>query len=164
MRSENHSDFVPWNLYSNFPPLFSASTERTALAVSQRWVFGIVPGEGRGGARHYHAIRNSSSMAKIILKQKIVVDEISNLKKNRKVYKQQPNSNVFFLADRTQTLSECKSMCLRFIYTWSLIYVLDGLFSYLNLPQLGAFQMFGITVLSILNHWPCSIGWMGFEI
>ncbi|KAF7245005.1 hypothetical protein EYD10_08808 [Varanus komodoensis] len=44
-----------------------------------------------------------------IKEQKIVVDEISNLKKNRKVYKQQPNSNVFFLADRTQTLSECKN-------------------------------------------------------
>ncbi|XP_070588029.1 ASNSD1 upstream open reading frame protein isoform X2 [Erythrolamprus reginae] len=43
-----------------------------------------------------------------IKEQKIVVDEISNLKKNRKVYRQQPNSNIFFLADKTQTLSECK--------------------------------------------------------
>ncbi|KAM4697455.1 ASDURF protein [Rhinophrynus dorsalis] len=40
--------------------------------------------------------------------QKVVVDELSNLKKDRKVYKQQPNSNIFFLADRTQTFSECK--------------------------------------------------------
>ncbi|XP_061464211.1 ASNSD1 upstream open reading frame protein [Rhineura floridana] len=44
-----------------------------------------------------------------IKEQKVVVDEVSNLKKNRKVYKQQPNSNIFFLADRTQTLSECKN-------------------------------------------------------
>nr|XP_028606195.1 ASNSD1 upstream open reading frame protein-like isoform X3 [Podarcis muralis]XP_028606205.1 ASNSD1 upstream open reading frame protein-like isoform X3 [Podarcis muralis] len=44
-----------------------------------------------------------------IKEQKVVVDEVSNLKKNRKVYRQQPNSNIFFLADRTQTLSECKN-------------------------------------------------------
>ncbi|KAJ7345543.1 hypothetical protein JRQ81_001493 [Phrynocephalus forsythii] len=44
-----------------------------------------------------------------IKEHKVVVDELSNLKKNRKVYKQQPNSNIFFLADRTQTLSECKN-------------------------------------------------------
>lgn len=43
-----------------------------------------------------------------IKEQKVVLDELSNLKKNRKVYKQQPNSNIFFLADRTQMLSECK--------------------------------------------------------
>ncbi|KAM7153498.1 asparagine synthetase domain-containing protein 1 isoform 2-T4 [Macrochelys suwanniensis] len=44
-----------------------------------------------------------------IREQKVVVDELSNLKKNRKVYKQQPNSNIFFLVDRTETLSECKN-------------------------------------------------------
>ncbi|KYO33718.1 hypothetical protein Y1Q_0008844 [Alligator mississippiensis] len=44
-----------------------------------------------------------------IKEQKIVVDELSNLKKNRKVYRQQPNSNIFFLADRTETLSQCKN-------------------------------------------------------
>uniref|UniRef100_A0A8D0E2K8 Uncharacterized protein n=1 Tax=Salvator merianae TaxID=96440 RepID=A0A8D0E2K8_SALMN len=49
-----------------------------------------------------------------IKEQKVVVDEISNLKKSRKVYRQQPNSNIFFLADRTQTLAECKSRCLRY--------------------------------------------------
>ncbi|XP_067994008.1 ASNSD1 upstream open reading frame protein isoform X2 [Melanerpes formicivorus] len=27
----------------------------------------------------------------------------------RKVYKQQPNSNIFFLVDRTETLSQCKN-------------------------------------------------------
>ncbi|KAL2081376.1 hypothetical protein ACEWY4_023229 [Coilia grayii] len=45
---------------------------------------------------------------KKIREQKILVDELSNLKKNRSVYLQQPNSNIFFLADRTQTMSTCK--------------------------------------------------------
>ena len=44
-----------------------------------------------------------------IKEQKVVVDELSNLKKNRKVYRQQQNSNIFFLADRTEMLSESKS-------------------------------------------------------
>lgn len=44
-----------------------------------------------------------------IKEQKVVVDELSNLKKNRKVYKQQPNSYICFLADRSQTLSESKN-------------------------------------------------------
>ncbi|KAM9549155.1 ASDURF protein isoform 1-T1 [Guaruba guarouba] len=46
---------------------------------------------------------------RVIKEQKVVVDELSNLKKNRKVYKQQPNSNIFFLVDRTETLSQCKN-------------------------------------------------------
>ncbi|XP_030283820.1 ASNSD1 upstream open reading frame protein-like [Sparus aurata] len=45
---------------------------------------------------------------KKIKEQKIVLDELSNLKKTRKVYIQQRNSNVFFLGDRSQTLSSCK--------------------------------------------------------
>lgn len=45
---------------------------------------------------------------KKIKEQKVVVDELSNLKKNRKVYIQQRNSNIFFLTDRSQTLSSCK--------------------------------------------------------
>ncbi|XP_024919678.1 ASDURF protein [Cynoglossus semilaevis] len=45
---------------------------------------------------------------KKVKEKKIVVDELSNLKKSRKVYIQQRNSNVFFLADRGQTLSHCK--------------------------------------------------------
>ncbi|XP_036964881.1 ASNSD1 upstream open reading frame protein-like [Acanthopagrus latus] len=45
---------------------------------------------------------------KKIKEQKIVLDELSNLKKTRKVYIQQRNSNIFFLADRSQTLSSCK--------------------------------------------------------
>lgn len=34
----------------------------------------------------------------------------------QKVYRQQLNSNIFFLADRTQTLSECKSRFMRCFY------------------------------------------------
>lgn len=45
---------------------------------------------------------------KKIKEQKIAIDELSNLKKSRKVYMQQRNSNIFFLADRSQTLSSCK--------------------------------------------------------
>ncbi|XP_068185296.1 ASNSD1 upstream open reading frame protein [Antennarius striatus] len=45
---------------------------------------------------------------KKIKEQKVVLDELSNLKKSRKVYIQQRNSNIFFLADRSQTLSSCK--------------------------------------------------------
>lgn len=43
-----------------------------------------------------------------IKEQKIVVDELSNLKKHRKVYVQQPNSNIYFLGDRRQTLGANK--------------------------------------------------------
>uniref|UniRef100_A0A8C5E1F7 Uncharacterized protein n=1 Tax=Gouania willdenowi TaxID=441366 RepID=A0A8C5E1F7_GOUWI len=43
-----------------------------------------------------------------ISEQKVAVDELSNLKKNRKVYTQQRNSNIFFLADKSQTLGSCK--------------------------------------------------------
>uniref|UniRef100_A0AAV2K4G8 Uncharacterized protein n=1 Tax=Knipowitschia caucasica TaxID=637954 RepID=A0AAV2K4G8_KNICA len=47
-------------------------------------------------------------MNKKIREQKILVDELSNLKKGRRVYTQQRNSNIFFLADKGQTLSSCK--------------------------------------------------------
>ncbi|KAG9463433.1 hypothetical protein GDO78_021737 [Eleutherodactylus coqui] len=40
--------------------------------------------------------------------QKVVVEELSSLKKERRVYRQQPNSNIYFLADRSETLSECR--------------------------------------------------------
>ncbi|XP_026872254.1 ASNSD1 upstream open reading frame protein [Electrophorus electricus] len=45
---------------------------------------------------------------KKIKEQKILIDELSNLKKNRRVYIQQPNSNIFFLSDKGETLSSCK--------------------------------------------------------
>ncbi|KAL6101325.1 uncharacterized protein ACO6RY_08274 [Pungitius sinensis] len=56
---------------------------------------------------------------KKIKEQKVVVDELSNLKKNRKVYTQQRNSSIFFLADRGQTLGSCKS-------EWTLSTLSDG--------------------------------------
>ncbi|CAN8219152.1 unnamed protein product [Coccothraustes coccothraustes] len=55
------------------------------------------------------ALRQKEELSRRIKEQKVVVDELSNLKKNRKVYKQQPNSNIFFLADRTEMLSQCKN-------------------------------------------------------
>lgn len=55
------------------------------------------------------ALRYKEELSRRIKEQKVVVDELSNLKKNRKVYTQQPNSNIFFLADRTETLSQCKN-------------------------------------------------------
>uniref|UniRef100_A0A803TGE7 Uncharacterized protein n=1 Tax=Anolis carolinensis TaxID=28377 RepID=A0A803TGE7_ANOCA len=58
---------------------------------------------------------DKEELSRKIKEQKVIVDELSNLKKNRKVYRQQQNSNIFFLADRTQTLSECKSILLEFI-------------------------------------------------
>uniref|UniRef100_UPI003590053F asparagine synthetase domain-containing protein 1-like isoform X2 n=1 Tax=Myxine glutinosa TaxID=7769 RepID=UPI003590053F len=39
----------------------------------------------------------------------VLCDELSSMKAHMKVYKQQVNSNVFFLTDKAQTLSECKS-------------------------------------------------------
>ncbi|XP_042640185.1 ASNSD1 upstream open reading frame protein isoform X1 [Tyto alba] len=55
-------------------------------------------------------LRRKEELSRRIKEQKVVVDELSNLKKNRKVYRQQPNSNIFFLVDRTETLSQCKNM------------------------------------------------------
>ncbi|XP_077583672.1 ASDURF protein [Stigmatopora nigra] len=49
-----------------------------------------------------------AELNKQITEQKVAVDELSNLKKDRKVYVQQRNSNVLFLADKGQTLSSCK--------------------------------------------------------
>ncbi|CAN0202398.1 unnamed protein product [Bubo scandiacus] len=54
-------------------------------------------------------LRRKEELGRRIKEQKVVVDELSNLKKNRKVYRQQPNSNIFFLVDRTETLSQCKN-------------------------------------------------------
>uniref|UniRef100_A0A8C7YT52 Uncharacterized protein n=1 Tax=Oryzias sinensis TaxID=183150 RepID=A0A8C7YT52_9TELE len=63
-------------------------------------------------SKNYNNSQNSQEqttykeeLSKKIKEQKVVVDELSNLKKNRKVYIQQRNSNIFFLADRSQTLS-----------------------------------------------------------
>ncbi|XP_057614602.1 ASNSD1 upstream open reading frame protein [Chionomys nivalis] len=55
------------------------------------------------------ATAHSEALGSKIKEQKIIVDELSNLKKNRKVYRQQQNSNIFFLEDRTNMLSESKN-------------------------------------------------------
>ncbi|KAM9709654.1 ASDURF protein isoform 2-T2 [Menidia menidia] len=49
-------------------------------------------------------------LSRKIKEQKVIVDELSNLRKNRKVYIQQSNSNIFFLADRSQTLEDLDYM------------------------------------------------------
>ncbi|XP_044160192.1 ASNSD1 upstream open reading frame protein-like isoform X4 [Bufo gargarizans] len=41
--------------------------------------------------------------------QKVIIEELSNLKKDRRVYRQQPNSNVYFLTEQSRALGECKS-------------------------------------------------------
>nr|XP_045011946.1 LOW QUALITY PROTEIN: ASNSD1 upstream open reading frame protein [Jaculus jaculus] len=40
------------------------------------------------------------------IEEQKLVDELSNLKKNQKAYRQQQNSNIFFLADGMEMLSE----------------------------------------------------------
>ncbi|XP_023416879.1 ASNSD1 upstream open reading frame protein [Cavia porcellus] len=65
---------------------------------------GAAPGSADSSAAHKEELSGK------IKEQKIVVDELSNLKKNRKVYRQQQNSNIFFLADRTEMLSESKNV------------------------------------------------------
>ncbi|XP_057708437.1 ASNSD1 upstream open reading frame protein-like [Corythoichthys intestinalis] len=57
---------------------------------------------------HRHSVERKEELNKQITEQKVAVDELSNLKKDRKVYVQQRNSNILFLADRGQTLSSCK--------------------------------------------------------
>ncbi|XP_029461861.1 ASNSD1 upstream open reading frame protein-like isoform X2 [Rhinatrema bivittatum] len=54
-------------------------------------------------------LRQNEELNTKIKEQTIAIDELTNLKKTRKVYTQQPNSSIFFLADRTETLSQCKS-------------------------------------------------------
>ncbi|XP_027242008.1 ASNSD1 upstream open reading frame protein [Cricetulus griseus] len=56
----------------------------------------------------YKSDARTEALNSKIKEQKILVDELSNLKKNRKVYKQQQNSSVFFLADGTEMFSKSK--------------------------------------------------------
>ncbi|XP_044160194.1 ASNSD1 upstream open reading frame protein-like isoform X6 [Bufo gargarizans] len=37
--------------------------------------------------------------------QKVIIEELSNLKKDRRVYRQQPNSNVYFLTEQSRALA-----------------------------------------------------------
>lgn len=48
------------------------------------------------------------ALSKQIKEQIVLIDELTNLKTNREVYKRQRNSNILFVANRSQTLSECK--------------------------------------------------------
>lgn len=68
------------------------------------------PEDSAGPAPTDGSAPHREDLSSKIKEQKIVVDELSNLKKNRKVYKQQQNSNIFFLADRTEMLSESKNI------------------------------------------------------
>ncbi|XP_033762535.1 ASNSD1 upstream open reading frame protein-like [Pecten maximus] len=43
-----------------------------------------------------------------IKEKEVLQSELSTLKKEAKVYKQQQNSNVFFLANKDNVFSECK--------------------------------------------------------
>lgn len=52
--------------------------------------------------------KEKEALRKQISDQTVLIEELTNLKKNRKVYTQQPNSNIFFLADRAVTTSDCK--------------------------------------------------------
>ncbi|XP_005889597.2 ASNSD1 upstream open reading frame protein [Bos mutus] len=67
------------------------------------------PEDGAGPVPAESSTLHKEELSSKIKEQKVVVDELSNLKKNRKVYRQQQNSNIFFLADRTEMLSESKN-------------------------------------------------------
>ncbi|XP_058405390.1 ASNSD1 upstream open reading frame protein [Diceros bicornis minor] len=71
---------------------------------------GTRPEDGAGLVPTDDSAPHKEDLSNKIKEQKIVVDELSNLKKNRKVYRQQQNSNIFFLADRTEMLSESKNI------------------------------------------------------
>ncbi|XP_029788818.1 ASNSD1 upstream open reading frame protein isoform X1 [Suricata suricatta] len=71
---------------------------------------GSRPEDGAGLSSTDNSTPHKEELSSKIKEQKIVVDELSNLKKNRKVYRQQQNSNIFFLADRTEMLSESKNI------------------------------------------------------
>ncbi|XP_006210052.2 ASNSD1 upstream open reading frame protein [Vicugna pacos] len=68
------------------------------------------PEDGAGLVPADISTPHKEDLSSKIKEQKVVVDELSNLKKNRKVYRQQQNSNIFFLADRTEMLSESKNI------------------------------------------------------
>ncbi|XP_061059172.1 ASNSD1 upstream open reading frame protein [Eubalaena glacialis] len=70
---------------------------------------GARPEDGSGLVPTDNSTQHKEDLSNKIKEQKIVVDELSNLKKNRKVYRQQQNSDIFFLADRTEMLSESKN-------------------------------------------------------
>ncbi|XP_051009733.1 ASNSD1 upstream open reading frame protein [Acomys russatus] len=70
---------------------------------------GVCPDDRAASVPAHTSAAQTVALNNKIKEQKIIVDELSNLKKNRKVYKQQQNSNIFFLADRTKMFSESKN-------------------------------------------------------
>lgn len=70
---------------------------------------GVHPGDSAAPGPTCTSTAHAEALRSKIKEQKITVDELSNLKKNRKVYKQQQNSNIFFLEERTKMLSESKN-------------------------------------------------------
>ncbi|XP_057552106.1 ASNSD1 upstream open reading frame protein-like [Hippopotamus amphibius kiboko] len=71
---------------------------------------GSRPEDGAGLVPTDNSTQHKEDLSSKTKEQKIVVDELSNLKKNRKVYRQQQNSNILLLADRTEMLSESKNI------------------------------------------------------
>ncbi|XP_034353187.1 ASDURF protein [Arvicanthis niloticus] len=69
---------------------------------------GVHPDDRAAPGPTHTSTAHAEALSSKIKEQKIIVDELSNLKKNRKVYKQQQNSNIFFLEDRTKMFSESK--------------------------------------------------------
>ncbi|XP_030845940.1 ASNSD1 upstream open reading frame protein-like [Strongylocentrotus purpuratus] len=57
---------------------------------------------GVADAANIHANRQISEL-------RVLQSELSSLKKNAKVYKQQQNSQVFFLTDKAHCQSQCKN-------------------------------------------------------
>ncbi|MEJ1271134.1 asparagine synthetase domain containing 1 [Cricetulus griseus] len=97
----------------------SSVPSRRLTGVHPRGLTGVRPGVEmpRSGVRAdyraapvppYKSDARTEALNSKIKEQKILVDELSNLKKNRKVYKQQQNSSVFFLADGTEMFSKSK--------------------------------------------------------
>ncbi|XP_055967940.1 ASNSD1 upstream open reading frame protein [Sorex fumeus] len=93
---------------------------------------GLRQQNGAGQVAASCAAARREDLSNRIKEQKIVVDELSNLKKNRgehiqwrsggwrragatpqgaqRVYRQQQNSSIFFLGDRTEIFSESKNV------------------------------------------------------
>lgn len=69
----------------------------------------VHPGDSAAPGPTCTSTAHAEALSSKIKEQKVIVDELSNLKKNRKVYKQQQNSNIFFLEERTKMLSESKN-------------------------------------------------------
>ncbi|XP_052048255.1 ASNSD1 upstream open reading frame protein isoform X1 [Apodemus sylvaticus] len=70
---------------------------------------GVHPDDHAAPGPTHTSTAHAEALGSKIKEQKVLVDELSNLKKNRKVYKQQQNSNIFFLEDRTKMFSESKN-------------------------------------------------------